>query len=90
MNLANKVILIQKGMWNMPVFHNELGFLLSVGDESISYEPSRLIFNADDYESPTDFLENSMTGDIFDPFIIQESLSAWGQEYLDAAKSVNY
>ena len=88
MQLDEKVTLIQQNMWKMPVFHR--GILLSVGDESISYEPSRLIFNAGDYKSPADFLANSMTGDIFDPFVIQECLISWGQEYLDAvAKYVN-
>lgn len=88
MNLAEKVTLIQQNMWKMPVFHR--GILLSVGDESISYKPSRLILNADDYKSPADFLANSMTGDVFDPFVIQDCLIAWGQEYLDAvAKYVN-
>ena len=88
MNLAEKATLIQQNMWKMPVFHR--GILLSVGDESISYEPSRLMFNADDYKSPADFLANSMTGDVFDPFVIQDCLIAWGQEYLDAvAKYVN-
>ena len=88
MNLAEKVTLIQQDAWKMPIFHR--GILLSAGDENTSYEPSRLIFNADDYKSAGDFLANSMTEDLFDPFVIQDCLIAWGQEYVDAvAKYVN-